>query len=128
MRNEAREAALKVLFAEQFNSDNLEELKRALLKNLKEEDAAFAEELLSAVRLHKDELIREIDSHILNFKENRLYAEDKCILLIAVAEIKYFDSIPEIVSVNEAVNLATKYSTERSADFVNGVLAGVIKK
>lgn len=128
MRNEAREAALKVLFAEQFNSDNLDELKRSLLKNLKKEDAEFAEEILSAVRGHKDELIREIDSHILNFKENRLYAEDKCILLIAVAEIKYFDNIPEIVSVNEAVNLATKYSTERSADFVNGVLAGVIKK
>lgn len=128
MRNEAREAVLKVLFAEQFNSDNLDELKRSLFKNLKEEDAAFAEEILSAVRSNKDELIREIDSHILNFKENRLYAEDKCILLIAVAEIKYFDNIPEIVSVNEAVNLATKYSTERSADFVNGVLAGVIKK
>ena len=53
---------------------------------------------------------------------------DKSILLIAMAEICYFDDIPPVVSVSEAAGLARKYSTETSADFVNGVLAGVIKK
>lgn len=127
MRSEAREAALKILFAEQFNDENLMELLNRLTKNLKDEDAAFARSLVSCVRDHRDELLGEIDSHILNFKENRLYTVDKCIMLIAVAEIKYFDDIPAVVSVNEAANLANKYSTERSADFVNGVLAGIIK-
>lgn len=127
MRSEAREAALKVLFAEQFNNENLFELQNRLLKNFKEEDAEFAKSLVACVNEHRDELLREIDSHILNFKENRLYTVDKCIMLIAVAEIKYFDDIPSVVSVNEATNLANKYSTERSADFVNGVLAGIIK-
>ena len=126
MRSDAREVALKVLFAENFGSDNLEELKNALTKNLKPADAAFAETLLDLVRSHKAELIQEIDSHIFNFKENRLYNEDKCILLIAIAEIKYLDDIPPVVSVNEAVNLATKYSTQHSPDFINGLLAGVI--
>ncbi len=128
MRSEAREVALKVLFAEQFGSDDLEGLKNALTKNLKAEDASFAEDLLSAVREHRNELLKEIDDHIFNFKENRLYREDKCILLIAMAEIKYFDEIPPVVSVDEAVNLATKYSTERSPDFINGLLAGVINQ
>lgn len=127
MRSEAREAALKVLFAEQFNNENLFELQNRLLKNFKEEDTEFAKSLVACVNEHRDELLREIDSHILNFKENRLYTVDKCIMLIAVAEIKYFDDIPSVVSVNEATNLANKYSTERSADFVNGVLAGIIK-
>jgi len=127
MRNEAREAALKILFAEQFNDENLLELQNRLTKNLKEEEAGFAKSLVSCVREHREELLKEIDSHILNFKENRLYTVDKCIMLIAVAEIKYFDDIPAVVSVNEAANLANKYSTERSADFVNGVLAGIIK-
>lgn len=128
MRSEAREAALKILFAEQFGSDDLEGLKNALTKNLKTEDASFAENILSAVREHKNELLKEIDDHIFNFKENRLYNEDKCILLIAMAEIKYFDEIPPVVSVDEAVNLATKYSTEHSPDFINGLLAGVINQ
>ena len=45
-----------------------------------------------------------------------------------MAEIKYFDEIPPIVSVSEATGLARKHSTETSADFVNGVLSGVINK
>lgn len=126
MRSEAREAAFKILFAEQFNNENLNELQSSLVKNFKTEDAEFTQRLISCVREHREELLQEIDSHILNFKQDRLYSVDKCIMLIAVAEIKYFDEIPAVVSVNEATNLANKYSTERSADFVNGVLAGVI--
>ena len=53
---------------------------------------------------------------------------DKTILLIAMAEILYFDEIPGVVSVSEAAGLARKYSTEASVDFVNGVLAGVINQ
>ena len=47
-------------------------------------------------------------------------------MLVALAEIKYFDDIPPVVSVSEATDLARKYSTETSTDFVNGVLGGVI--
>lgn len=126
MRNEAREVVLKLLYAENAGSDFLDELETLLTKNLKEEDVLFERNLLSTIRAHKEELIADIDSHIHNFKENRLYNVDKCILLIAMAEIRYFDEIPPIVSVNEAANLATKYSTPRSPDFINGLLAGVI--
>ena len=45
-----------------------------------------------------------------------------------LAEIRYFDEIPPVVSVSEATGLAKKYSTEKSADFVNGVLSGIINK
>ncbi len=128
MRTEAREVAFKVLFSQQFNEDNTEELKKALLKNLNEEDQQFANDLILCVNAHKDELLQIIDDNIIHFKENRLYAGDKCLLLIAVAEIKYFDSIPDVVSVNEAVNIANRYLSDKSVDFINGVLAGVIKK
>ena len=47
-------------------------------------------------------------------------------MLVALAEINYFDEIPPVVSVSEAATLARKYSTEKSADFVNGVLGGII--
>ena len=131
MRNAAREAALNIIFAEQFNTDCLDVLKKRVFKQFKlekEEDVLFALDLVAAVEEHRQELIEGIEEACHHYKENRINPMDKSVLLIAMAEIKYFDEIPPVVSASEATNLAKKYSTEKSADFVNGVLAGVINK
>jgi N utilization substance protein B len=131
MRNLAREAALNIIFAQQFNSDCIDALKRKIYKQFgleKEEDVLFAESLISAVDKNRSELIAGIEEACHHYRENRINPTDKSILLIAMAEIMYFDDIPPIVSVSEATGLARKYSTETSADFVNGVLSGVINK
>ena len=129
MRNAAREAALNIIFAQQFNTDFIDALKRKVYKQFKlekEEDLAFANALIATVEEHRAELIEGIENACHHYMENRINPTDKSILLIAMAEIKYFDEIPPVVSVSEATGLARKYSTERSADFVNGVLSGVI--
>jgi len=129
MRNTAREAALNIIFAEQFNTDCLDNLKKKVFKEfklIKEEDVRFANELISAVENNRDALIVGIENACHHYKENRMNAMDKSILLLAMAEILYFDEIPPIVSASEATGLARKYSTEKSADFVNGVLSGVV--
>lgn len=131
MRNSAREAALNIIFAQQFNSDCMDALKRKIYKQFgleKEEDLLFAADLVATVEEHRAELIAGIEEACHHYRENRINPTDKSILLIAMAEIKYFDDIPPIVSVSEATGLARKYSTETSADFVNGVLSGVINK
>jgi N utilization substance protein B len=131
MRNTAREAALNIIFAQQFNTDFIDALKRKVYKQFKlekEEDLAFANALISTVEEHRAELIEGIENACHHYMENRINPTDKSILLIAMAEIKYFAEIPPVVSVSEATGLARKYSTERSADFVNGVLSGVINK
>lgn len=131
MRNSAREAALNIIFAQQFNSDCMDALKRKIYKQFgleKEEDLLFAADLVATVEEHRVELIAGIEEACHHYRENRINPTDKSILLIAMAEIKYFDDIPPIVSVSEATGLARKYSTETSADFVNGVLSGVINK
>jgi N utilization substance protein B len=129
MRNDAREAALNVIFAQQFNNDCMDVLKKNVFKRLKlerEEDIIFACDLIAMVEDHREKLIASIEEACHHYKENRINPTDKSILLIAMAEIRYFDDIPPVVSVAEATNLARKYSTEKSADFVNGVLSGVI--
>ena len=126
MRKDARETALKVLYSKTINPDEAERLERGLCRKLSEEDRTFAEQLLRAVEEHGEDIVRVIDSNIRNFKADRLFPVDRAVLTIAVAEILYFDDIPPVVSVSEAVDLAQKYSTETSADFVNGVLSGVI--
>lgn len=131
MRNVAREAALNIVFAQQFNTDYIDALKKKVFKQFKlekEEDLAFANDLIKTVEEHRAELIAGIEKACHHYMENRINPTDKSILLIAMAEIKYFNEIPPVVSVSEATGLARKYSTERSADFVNGVLSGVINK
>ena len=131
MRNAAREAALNVVFAQQFNTDYVDALKKKIFKQFKLEkdnDVLFAADLVATVEEHRAELINGIEDACHHYKENRMNPMDKSILLIAMAEIMYFDEIPPVVSVSEATGLARKYSTEKSADFVNGVLSGVINK
>ena len=131
MRNTAREAALNVVFAQQFNTDYVDALKKKIFKQFKlekEDDVLFAADLVATVEEHRAELINGIEDACHHYREDRMNPMDKSILLIAMAEIQYFDEIPPIVSVSEATGLAKKYSTEKSADFVNGVLSGVINK
>ena len=132
MRNDAREAALNIIFAQQFNSDCIDALKRKIYKQFgvldNEDDLSFASKLVETVEKYRTELIAGIEDACHHYRENRINPMDKSILLIAMAEIRYFDDIPPVVSVSEATGLARKYSTETSADFVNGVLSGVINK
>lgn len=130
MRNTAREAALNIIFAEHFNEVTSEFKKRIYAKFAldNDDDLLFADDLVATVEEHRAALLGEIEAACHHYRENRINPTDKSILLIAMAEIKYFDDIPPVVSVSEATGLARKYSTETSADFVNGVLAGVINK
>ena len=131
MRNTAREVALNIIFAQQFNDDCIDVLKKKVYKQFNmasEDDTAFATALTETVEKHYEELLAGIEEACHHYRADRINPMDKSILLIAMAEIKYFDEIPPVVSVSEATGLAKKYSTETSADFVNGVLSGVINK
>ena len=87
----------------------------------------------AAIRLFADPLIRgalecreEADSvikkHALNWDLHRIAAVDRNILRLAIYEMLHRDDIPPIVSINEAVDIAKKFSTEDSGKFVNGIL------
>jgi len=72
-----------------------------------------------------DDLINECS---VKWKTTRMPAVDLAVLRLAVAEMKYAKDIPVSVSINEAVNLAKKYSTENSSRFINGVLGKAAKE
>ncbi|MBR2330184.1 MAG: hypothetical protein IKA40_02960, partial [Clostridia bacterium] len=105
MRNTAREAALNVVFAQQFNTDYVDALKKKIFKQFKlekEDDVLFAADLVATVEEHRAELINGIEDACHHYREDRMNPMDKSILLIAMAEIMYFDEIPPVVSVSEA--------------------------
>ena len=129
MRRDAREAVYKILYADLFYENDDEFEKETMEESsLSKDDEEFANALLSAIKEHKSELEEIIGKHARGYSFERIFSTDKCALYIAVAEIKYFDDIPTVVSIDEALSLVRKYSTEESLNFVNGILASVVKE
>ena len=86
---------------------------------------AQADETLAAVQEHHDEIDRVIRDNLDKWSFERIAKTDLAILRTAVAEMLYIESIPERVSINEAVNLAKKYGDDRSYAFINSVLGKI---
>lgn len=130
MRRDAREVVFKLLYAESFVGDFSEELFEQLAteQNLGEQDAAFAKSLLLAVKDNYDSLMTIISDLAINYLAERIYPTDKCALLIGLCEMTYFDDVPNIVAIDEALALCKKYSTEKSLNFVNGIFANYKSK
>ena len=87
---------------------------------------AFADSLIRGTLDHLDEVDREIESRLTRWRVDRI-ARDRIILRLGVYEILRRPDIPPVVSINEMVELAKKYSTEDSGKFVNGILDGLCK-
>ena len=122
MRSLARETVFQYLFSRLFNQSD-EGLFDVLAKNLNADDKKFAERLLGAVEKSQDEYGKVLDGLSENFKYERIFAADKCAAFIGMAELNEFPDTPTAVVIDEAVKLSAKFSTEKSTDFVNGILA-----
>jgi N utilization substance protein B len=68
-----------------------------------------------------------IESNITGWAKERIAKVDLAILRLALYEIQFRDDIPDSVAINEAIELAKKYSTDESGGFVNGVLGKIIR-
>lgn len=93
-----------------------------LNQNLDEENKSFVKENLIGIIEHRQELLDSISEKLVDYSIERLFKIDLAILLVALYEIKYTETSKEIV-INEAVEIAKKYSTDKSYSFINGVLA-----
>jgi transcription antitermination protein NusB len=82
----------------------------------------FAEPLIRGTLEHRSQLDEVIKKHARNWDLHRMAVVDRNILRLAIYEMLYRDDIPPIVSINEAVDIAKKFSTEDSGKFVNGIL------
>lgn len=104
-----------------FNVDDLS----IVDENVKAAGKKQASETLLAVQDHHEEIDKLISENLDKWSLDRIAKTDLAILRTAVAEMLYVDSIPERVSINEAVNLAKKYGDERSYAFINSVLGKI---
>lgn len=82
----------------------------------------FAEPLIRGALDHREEIDAIITRHTRNWELHRIAAVDRNILRLAIYEMLHRDDIPPVVSINEAVDIAKKFSTFESGKFVNGIL------
>jgi N utilization substance protein B len=86
------------------------------------ETRLFAEPLIRGTLQHRDAIDAHIKKHVQNWDFSRIAAVDRNILRLAIFEMLHREDIPPVVSINEAVDIAKKFSTQDSGKFVNGIL------
>lgn len=148
-RREARERAVQFLFQYDLNPpENLEQAleqfwnsqraaaiaeekgpatwgEKAEVPPPTTEEAAtrfFADPLIRGTLEHRTRLDEEIKKYAKNWDLHRMAVVDRNVLRLAIYEMLYRDDIPPVVSINEAVDIAKKFSTNDSGKFVNGIL------
>jgi N utilization substance protein B len=124
-RRKAREDALQILFQLDFTGGKtgLESSPYFLThKENKSPVKGFTEELVKGTIEHIEHIDRVIEQTAEHWKVERMSAVDRTILRFTVFEILYREDIPSAVTINEALEIAKKYSTAESAPFINGLL------
>ena len=118
----SREEAFKLIFEYCMNGEANElTLNEVLSVPQVEED--YVKKVYYGVIEHIEELKQEIANVTKTFSLDRIFKVDLALLLLSLYEIKYMPEIPHAVSINEVLNLAKVYSTEKSSAYINGVLA-----
>lgn len=125
-RTQSRECALQILYQFEINPEPLEELIGKFWGQQEEsfspEIKEFAEKLVQGTCAHQDEIDKVISRYADNWELPRMAIIDRNIMRFATYELLYLADIPPKVTINEAVNLAKKFSQEESGKFVNGIL------
>ena len=125
-RTDARELLMQMLYSMKIQNDYSKErrddfLKEKKLGNQKE----YIDKMHELITEHMTEIDEKYEALETGWKLNRLSAVDLSIIRVAMAEILYTEDIAKGVAINEAVELAKKFSSDKSASFINAVLAKV---
>lgn len=126
-RSELRETCMVILYQEEmFHKSKFEwNLEDLITENL-DIDNEFVREIVYGVITHNNEIIELANAHIKDWNINRLDKTGSAILKMAIYELKYTDT-PDVVVINEAIELAKKYSDDSVRKIINAVLDRIIK-
>lgn len=131
-RSEIRENVLKLIYLDDFHDKEELNTQFSLYfdgkQGFTDEDKTYIIDKATDILAHKEEIDKEIETVSNKWKVNRMDKVDKAILRLAYYEIKMDEEIPDVVAVNEAVELSKKYSSDASPKFINGVLSNFVSE
>lgn len=123
-RHKAREFTLQLLFALDFNNQDIRTTLAMFWLDLSapEEVRNFSDELLNGVNDQREKIDEILAKYSENWTIDRMTGVDRNILRMAIFELLYRPEIPKNVTINEAVEIGKKFGSEDSGAFVNGIL------
>lgn len=127
-RRKARECALQMLFGHDLNALETQKLIDVFWNELaesREEIRDFASELARGVIEHRSEIDRLIEGRADNWRIERMAVVDRNILRLAIYEFLYHPETPKTVIINEALDIARRFSSYEATQFINGVLDAI---
>jgi transcription antitermination protein NusB len=126
-RRRGRELALKLLYGFDLLPRDIDATLREFwrLTRYPDDIREFADQLVRGTLTHKTEIDAFISENAINWSIERMAVIDRNILRYAVYELLYEDVIPPKVTINEALDIAKKYSTPKSSAFINGILDNI---
>lgn len=130
-RKSAREEAMKLVYQLIMNKTSSVEILKDYYENLEmelpDEEKEYIDSSVTGVEKNTDEIDKYIEEYSKGWKINRISKVDLAIMRLSIYEMLRRQDVPNASSVNEAVELAKKYSGEKSSSFINGILGNVIK-
>jgi N utilization substance protein B len=129
-RRKSRELALQMLFQADLGKQPPDEVRRTFWKgrgDVASDVQGFAEDLFRVASDRAPEIDKLIVEHAENWRMDRMAAVDRNVLRGAVAELIGFPATPRAVIINEAIEIARKFSSPESVQFINGVLDSIGK-
>jgi N utilization substance protein B len=129
-RRKARESTLQILFQLEFDITEPEKVLDSFWKNKRatKEIKEHSRWLVGQITSHRENIDQLIQSVSANWRISRMAIVDRNILRMAVCELLYEESLAPAIVINEAIEIAKKYSSEEGATFINGILDAVRKE
>jgi len=130
-RRKSRELALQMLFQADMGKQQKEEVRRSFWRERAEvgrETREFADDLFGVASDRAREIDEMIERHAEHWRMDRMAAVDRNILRLGVAEFLGYPETPRPVIINEALEIARRFSTAESVNFINGVLDSVAQE
>jgi transcription antitermination protein NusB len=127
-RRKSRELALQMLFQADMGKQQPEEVRRTFWRErgaVGADERGFAEDLFRVASDRNTQIDELIERHAEHWRMDRMAAVDRNLLRASVAEFLGFPSTPRAVIINEALEIARKFSSPESVQFINGVLDSV---
>lgn len=126
-RRVVRETVMQALYAHELSDEPIDQIIEEIVA-LRSQPAAqtFAEKLIRTIVEHQEEIESTIKQKVTNWAFDRIAVIDRILLRMGVCEFLYFEDIPPKVTINEAIDIAKRFSTEKSGQFINGVLDSIL--
>jgi N utilization substance protein B len=129
-RRKAREGTLQILFQLEFDDSDPDGVMNQFWKGKKtsSEIKDYSSYLIKGISSHQDSIDKIIQSVSDNWRVSRMAVVDRNILRMAVFELLYEEGLAPAIVINEAIEVAKKFSSDQAAQFINGILDALRKQ